>query len=686
MPRFEAGRDALIEALRATLEPLARSRSLPREVYVGEEAYLRERRLLDTGWFPVAHASELVAEGFVATEVFGERVVITESHGVRRGFVDRCVHRGTPVTEGLAGRLGDGLVCPYHGLAFEPSGRVREGSAPQLCAAGKAMTPVRIGAWGGFLFATLGDGPDLASFLGEGPPWLARAELDGLRLLARTRHLVAANWKLLVENFQESHHFPSVHAGLESHTPWAQSTSVELGGPWLGGTMELAGSETVSLHGARRGRPFVAHADDRARVHDALLLPLWLTSLQPDYFLSYRLLPRGPVVTEVIADIFVHRDAEGAACDDVTAFWERTNAEDRTICERQQRGVAAPSYEPGGYAASEDGMHAFDRRVASHHLAYLAEHTSAPSPPAPSCEEDEEQGPPSGTEPHEDRSPCSEPPRSRKKPILGLFGRPYVDLEHLVDRSALATIDREIALGLAQVESSYTGGSLKWMGVVAPWCLDDGYRDLMHAVEAMTDADLEELVSLSDDPDAFDRERLREATFGDETDHPLNRAQMRYLAYRHGVYFPWKVCYHLLENDRWEDKHSGAGKAFVPEALEVFPETVALVRSLPFRQVGRVVLFGLEPNDHAPLHRDTEPGKALAVAQSISLCPRGDKRFYLCNAEDDEPLVVEARAYWFNDMDYHGVLPDPFFRYSIRVDGEFEPSFARDLERRLRRR
>jgi hypothetical protein len=27
-------------------------------------------------------------------------------------------------------------------------------------------------------------------------------------------------------------------------------------------------------------------------------------------------------------------------------------------------------------------------------------------------------------------------------------------------------------------------------------------------------------------------------------------------------------------------------------------------------------------------------------------------------------------------MDYHGVERDPFFRYSVRVDGIFEPAFV----------
>jgi hypothetical protein len=271
---------------------------------------------------------------------------------------------------------------------------------------------------------------------------------------------------------------------------------------------------------------------------------------------------------------------------------------------------------------------------------------------------------------------------TRRAPIWGVHGAPYADLEDLVDTSALSALDGEITRGLARVDTSYTGGTLKWMGVVAPWAMDDEYLDAMHVIEGLDDAGFATFASLADDPASLADIDRSKATFGDETDRPLSRAQMRWLAYRHSVYFPWKVCYHLLENDRWDDKHSGAGKAFAAEAREVFPATVAFIEALPFTEIGRVVVFGLEPNDHAPLHRDTEPGKALGVAQSISICPRGDKRFYLQNHEDDEPLVITSRAYWFNDMDYHGVLADPFFRYSIRIDGVFEPRFARELASR----
>jgi hypothetical protein len=267
--------------------------------------------------------------------------------------------------------------------------------------------------------------------------------------------------------------------------------------------------------------------------------------------------------------------------------------------------------------------------------------------------------------------------------LCGIWGRPYIDLSEVIDISCFEAIDDEVMTSLPRVEASYTGGSLKWMGVTAPWVNDDPYADYMQVIEGFSREELAKFVSYADHPERFDLDKQAEYRFGDETDHPLNREQMLYLKYRYGVYFPWKVCYHLLENDRWEDKHSGSNKDFTDEAKAMFPRTVEFIKSLPFKEIGRCVLFGIEANDHAPAHRDSEPGKALTIAQSISFDPRGNKRFYVCDPQGTSKTIIESPIYWFNDMDYHGVDPDPYFRYSIRVDGLFEPSLLDKMKATL---
>ncbi len=260
--------------------------------------------------------------------------------------------------------------------------------------------------------------------------------------------------------------------------------------------------------------------------------------------------------------------------------------------------------------------------------------------------------------------------------LHGIFGRPYLDLTGLIDTAPLAELDEEICRALPHLPPGWTGGTLKWMNVVAPWQRDDPYRDAMDAVGAMSPAERRAFVAMNPDVPPLDD---GDAPLGDETDRPFNHAQCVYLEARHGVYFPWKTCVHLVENDRWEDKHSGDGKVVSEACARLMPRTVEYVRRLPFREIGRAVLFGVHPNDHAPFHRDAEPGRELSIAQSISIDPRGDKGLVLRDAQGGSRTEVTARVHWFNDMDYHGVEARPVFRYSIRVDGVFEPEFARRL-------
>lgn len=366
--------------LRRVLEPLAQAKSLPRRAYV-EPAFaaIESQVLFGSKWLCAAHESEIAAPGsFVAVESFGERTVVVRGADLQlHAWADRCVHRGTPLTEGSSGRLAQlELVCPYHGMRYDLAGRVFRPPTQLAHCAGMTLGKAQVCSWSGFVFVCRDlSAPPLNGFADAVPPWFEQAAMHALRLERRTIHEVKANWKLLVANFQESHHFPSVHPKLEACTPWQNSASHDFGGNWLGGSMDLLEEmETVSMSGQRNARPLVAGPADQRTVRDALLFPTWLTSLQPDYFLSYRLEPMSVDSTRIVADVFVHMEAR-ADMQDVLAFWDVINAEDRAICERQQRGVAAPGYRPGAYASSEDGVHAFERRVAECLLNGLGQET-----------------------------------------------------------------------------------------------------------------------------------------------------------------------------------------------------------------------------------------------------------------------------------------------------------------------
>jgi Rieske 2Fe-2S family protein len=512
--------------------------------------------------------------------------------------------------------------------------------------------------------------PPLEHALGEVPPWLVALgeRLESGAPLLRSRRVafdVAARWTLVLENFQESLHFATVHPALEALTPSAGAETwmpaAGEAGPWLGGLMPIvATAETVSVSGRRSGRPLLVPEPEARLVRDAIRFPNLMTSLQPDYLLTFTLFPdpADPARTRVVACTYVDADAPASSLEDVHAFWSKVYEEDREACERQELGLSSPGAKPPAWSEVEEGAAA---------VAVMVSAAAAPK---------------RAHAPGGDR-------------FAGIFGEPFLDLAPHVDTSTFPELHREITLGLARAELRYTGGTLKWMGVCAPWVTREAaWPDAMHVIRAMSREDFADFLALANyeiasfDPDPAVRANY---TFGDETDHPFTRAQELFLEARGGAYFPWKACVHLLEDRGWDDKHSGEGKAFTEEGRRLFPKTVAFVEGLPMTEVGRVVIFGLLPNDHAPMHRDSEPGKSLSIAQSISFEPARSvdlraKGFTLQTPDGSREAVVDTPIYWFNDMDWHGVPAAPAFRYSIRVDGVFDPAFLDAVRRGARRR
>lgn len=359
------------ETARALREEVARGASgdpLPAAAYLDDDLFAFERtRIFDHAWHCVAHASELALPGnWKRVEVSGESVLMVRGADlVLRALYNVCRHRGVALVEQERGRVG-AFECPYHGFIYELDGRLRSSARmSEVDCSSASLVPVPMREWNGLLFVSLAaEVSDVEGTIEGAPPWLARAPTSELVCVYGDVHEVAANWKVLAENFQESDHFVKVHPGLEKRTPTRGARTWEGNARWLGGFMDFAeGFETVSKSGSRMMRPFVAAPEDRVRVSDAFLFPTLLTSLQPDYLLTYRLDPVSPASTRVHFSIYLHRAFSGdaSALDDLVEWWRQVNREDRDICGKQQRGIGSRGYRPLRLGTLEEGLVQFHR-------------------------------------------------------------------------------------------------------------------------------------------------------------------------------------------------------------------------------------------------------------------------------------------------------------------------------------
>jgi Rieske 2Fe-2S family protein len=356
----------------AVLAPIDRAVSLPPVAFCDPAVFLHERAsVLHRTWLPVGREDDVARPGeWILAPLISEGILVVRGSDLElRAFYNVCRHRATKLLVGPSGRVQE-IRCPYHGWVYELTGALRDVThAPSgFDRAEHGLSRVRVDVWQGFVFVTLDESlPALQTFLGAIPPWLIETPLREAKRAHRAEYEVSANWKLLVENFQESFDFSRVHPPLQALTPNERAESHLTEGPWLGGTMTFAeGRETVSESGTRQGRPFLAHPTYRRQVSDAMLFPTFLTSLQPDYLLTYRLQPLEVDRTRVVAETFVHPAALHPSFDlrEVVDFWAVVNAEDRAICERQQEGVRSRGARPSRYATVEEGVHAFDRWIA----------------------------------------------------------------------------------------------------------------------------------------------------------------------------------------------------------------------------------------------------------------------------------------------------------------------------------
>src|SRR5436190_22448882 len=122
--------------------------------------------------------------------------------------------------------------------------------------------------------------------------------------------------------------------------------------------------------------------------------------------------------------------------------------------------------------------------------------------------------------------------------IIGIWGRPFVDLAPHLDLAPLAELHEEICLGLTRVPVDYTGGSHRSMGIMPPSLAGSAGADYGEAIRGMSREELVCFRDLSDDPASIDVDGPSDLEVGEERPVALSRRQMLLLKYRYRVYFP----------------------------------------------------------------------------------------------------------------------------------------------------
>jgi glycine betaine catabolism A len=343
--------------------------ALPREMYVDERMWLAERETVLFGqWYCIGRVADLglaVPQQVVAVDVVGESVLVTSDESGRlHASYNVCRHRGAqlrPHDEVGVACPASALRCPYHSWTYGLDGRLLR--APHTDLDGHDLGEFRLAAvgvdtWGGFVFVHLSPATatPLSQAVARAAGTLANYGLDRLVTGATMTYDVAANYKVLLENYNECYHCGPVHPELCRLVPAFAGGGSDL--TWEDGVPQREGTWTFTASGTstRAVLPGLTE-QERTRHKGELAYPNLLLSASADHVAAFVLSPNGVDRTEITCSLLFAADEvarDGFDPADAHDFWDLVNRQDWAVCESVQRGMSSRSYVHGWFAPMED--------------------------------------------------------------------------------------------------------------------------------------------------------------------------------------------------------------------------------------------------------------------------------------------------------------------------------------------
>jgi len=196
-----------------------------RDVYADQELFeLEQKYIFERSWNFLALESQLAkTNDFVTVHIGQTPVLVTRDAKGLRALVNVCRHKGAVVCSAEAGN-SKYHVCPYHGWAYDASGknvdikdRKTGAYSPAFDAEDHDLVPLaKLASYKGLVFGSLTpDVPPLEDFLGDLRFFLDLMLEQGPRgmefIPGRAVYTYRGNWKLQLDNGLDPYHLTSTH-------------------------------------------------------------------------------------------------------------------------------------------------------------------------------------------------------------------------------------------------------------------------------------------------------------------------------------------------------------------------------------------------------------------------------------------------------------------------------------------
>jgi choline monooxygenase len=372
----------------ATRRPVALAQTLTSEAFFA----LERERVFGTSWVAVGCSAQLRESGDVlVTEVAGRSIfVVRNTDGQLRAFYNVCRHRGTQLLTPADSRVKRFIRCPYHSWAYDLNGRcvgtpLFTGSeipedqraifamddVKEFDRADYGLLSVAVDSWGPLVFVNLDrDAAPLSDDLGDLPSRTAAHRLDEWEIARTTEYEIAANYKLVGENFMEYYHLPWVHPGLVQISPVDAHYRWQGPGMYSGFcTTPIAPDSGEGGWGSGLAPISGLDGSDAVSARFIWLFPNVAVNILPNHVFVILARAASPRTTHETTYLLTHPESTADqdcehAIEQLADFWDTVNREDIGIVERVQNGLDSTPF-PGGRLCYrfEEPLHRFQNMI-----------------------------------------------------------------------------------------------------------------------------------------------------------------------------------------------------------------------------------------------------------------------------------------------------------------------------------
>jgi nitrite reductase/ring-hydroxylating ferredoxin subunit len=194
---------------------------VPASDYISKEFLrLENERMWPRVWLMACRVEELQQPGsFLTFDIVRDSILLVRQHsGEIKAFHNVCQHRGRRLKDGC-GEMGK-IFCRFHGWSWNLDGSIQRivhreewQGCPRFGDEDVRLAEVRVDTWSGWVFITMDpDAPSLMEYLGDVPEHLDCHELEKTRLIWGVTVNTPANWKLVLNAFNEAYHVEATHS------------------------------------------------------------------------------------------------------------------------------------------------------------------------------------------------------------------------------------------------------------------------------------------------------------------------------------------------------------------------------------------------------------------------------------------------------------------------------------------